>query len=394
VTHEAANDVPDFTGVLIAGKYRVRRLIGVGGMGVVWEGWHEVLGTHVAIKFIKPSYAEHPEARARFEIEARAAAMLRTKHAVQVYDYGVSEWGIPYIVMEYLVGEPLSDRLMRDGPMSARETAVVIGQAARALAKAHAAGVVHRDLKPDNIFLAQHDEPDEKHPYVVKVVDFGIAKIFESGAPVVTGPLGGPTAAGTVIGTPNFMSPEQLTVGGPPSPLSDLWSLGACAYTAVTARLPFDGDVLGEIVLKVCSSPLPSPSKINRELPVGFDAWFFRACARDPQKRFQTAEELSEALAAVCGLAAVRVGTLDEDQVQYVLKAREDAEDADLDEPSAMSPRTALLAGLVLGAAFMVGVAGLLAYRSKIESEAAGAAPAASADAGVDAAGAGGPVPR
>ncbi len=364
------SDGPALLGTVIAGKYRVEKFIGSGGMGTVWEGVHAKLGTRVAVKFIKPQYAEQPEARARFEIEARAAARLQNRHAVHVYDYGVSEGGLPYIVMEFLEGESLSDAIVSRGPLPAREVAQIIGQAARALAKAHSVGIVHRDLKPDNIFLARSEEATESLPYVVKLVDFGIAKILDD-APVDRGdgsppsPMGGPTREGTVIGTPNFMAPEQLTVGGAPGPLTDLWSLGACTFAAVTGRLPFEGDVLGDIVLKVCAAPMPIASKLNPSLPPGFDAWFARACSREPTRRFQSAEELAQALAGVCGLGRVQMATLDEDQIQYVMRPKADAEAAD-DEivvPPSMSPRVALLAGLVLGIAMMVGVLGFLAWR-------------------------------
>ena len=365
----ALSDSSGLAGSIIAGKYRVLQLIGSGGMGTVWEGVHTTLGTRVAIKFIKPQFAEQAEARARFEIEARAAAKLQTKHAVHVYDYGVTAEQLPYIVMEFLDGTSLSDAIIERGPLPEREVAQIISQAARALSKAHAAGIVHRDLKPDNIFLARTEEPVEGLPYTVKLVDFGIAKMFEE--PEAAAPneprrsMGGPTREGTVIGTPNFMAPEQLAVGGAPGPLTDLWSLGACTFAAMTARLPFEGDVLGDIVLKVCAAPIPAPSKINPAVPPGFDAWFARACSRDPAKRFQTAEELAQALAGVCGLGRIRMATLDEDQVQYVMRPQtEPLSTSDLPPPpTSMSPKTALLAGLVLGIAMMVGMLGLLAWR-------------------------------
>jgi serine/threonine-protein kinase len=223
---------------------------------------------------------------------------------------------------------------------------------------------VHRDLKPDNIFLARADEPLEGLPYVVKLVDFGIAKMFEQTADPSTPPrpMGGPTREGTVIGTPNFMAPEQLAVGGAPGPLTDLWSLGACTFAAMTGRLPFEGDVLGDIVLRVCAAPIPVPSKVFPRSPAGFDAWFARACSRDPAKRFQSAAELAQALAGVCGIGRIRMATFDEDQVQYVLRPNA-ASSPDLPSPNALSPRTALLAGLVLGIAMMVGVLGFLAWR-------------------------------
>jgi serine/threonine-protein kinase len=389
------DDGPNYEGALIAGKYRVERLIGTGGMGTVWEGRHTTLGTRVAIKFIRPNYAANQEARQRFEIEARAAAKLQSKHAVHVYDYGVTDDKLPYIVMEFLEGESLSELIMRRGPLPAQEVALIIQQASRALAKAHSTGVVHRDLKPDNIFLAKNTEDDgagptsapqlQETPYVVKLVDFGIAKIFDaslSAEAEAPAPMGGPTREGTVIGTPNFMAPEQLTVGGAPGPLTDLWSLGACTFAAMTARIPFEGEVLGDIVLKVCASPIPVPSKINPNVPQGFDAWFARACARDADKRFQTATELSEALNGVCGVGRVRVATLDEDQVQYVLRPRSQPDlisAEDIPAPGSMSPRTALLAGLVLGITIMVGLLGFLAWRDSQAQNASGGASSTSA---------------
>jgi serine/threonine-protein kinase len=376
---QQADDAPALAGAIVGDKYRVARLIGSGGMGTVWEGVHTTLGTRLAIKFIRPQFAAQPEARARFEIEARAAAKLRTKHAVHVYDYGVTPEGLPYIVMEFLEGESLSDAIIARGPLPAREVGQIIGQAARALTKAHEAGIVHRDLKPDNIFLARADEPVEGLPYLVKLVDFGIAKMFEEapapGTPAR--PMGGPTREGTVIGTPNFMAPEQLALGGAPGPLTDLWSLGACTFAAMTGRLPFEGDVLGDIVLRVCASPLPAPSKVFPHVPAGFDAWFARACSRDPAKRFQSAAELAQALAGVCGLGRIRMATLDEDQVQYVIRPNA-ASTPDLPSPNALSPRTALLAGLVLGIAMMVGMLGFLAWRDHAAPPPGGTAPTVS----------------
>jgi serine/threonine-protein kinase len=362
-----------FEGQVVGGKYQVGRLVGSGGMGTVWAGHHTGLGTRVAIKFIRPQFAERPDARRRFEIEARAAASVDSKHAVKVYDYGVTDAGLPYIVMEYLEGESLSEALIRRGPFPADESAKVIRQAARALTKAHAASIVHRDLKPDNIFLANNieSENDDGLPYVVKVVDFGIAKMLDVDRAGAKG-LKGPTQDGSVIGTPNFMSPEQLTVGGTPNPLTDIWSLGACTYAAFTARIPFEGEVLGDIVLKVCVEPLPAPSKWNPDVPEGLDAWFFRACHREPAKRFQTVEEMTDSLAKVCGLGAVKVATMAEDRVQYALKVADPSALDDLPDemPSpGMNAKTALLAGIIVGVCLMVGLVGFLAWREKQASE-------------------------
>jgi eukaryotic-like serine/threonine-protein kinase len=355
-----------FEGMLVGGKYRVGPLVGSGGMGTVWLGRHEQLGTRLAIKFIRPQFAERPDARRRFEIEARAAASVSSRHAVKVYDYGLTDRGLPYIVMEYLEGESLSEALIRRGPLPPREAAKVIAQASRALTKAHAANIVHRDLKPDNIFLATNTEGDtEGLDYVVKLVDFGIAKMLDVDGPGAGG-LKGPTQEGSVIGTPNFMSPEQLTVGGSPNALTDIWSLGACAFAAFTARIPFEGEVLGDIVLKVCVEPLPLPSRFVPDVPEGLDGWFARACHREATKRFQSVEELAEQLVMVCGLTSVRVATLTEDRVQYAIKRTSDPEVlAELDElPSGgMNAKTALLAGIVVGVSLMVLLIGFLAWR-------------------------------
>ncbi|MBX3220327.1 MAG: serine/threonine protein kinase [Labilithrix sp.] len=366
---EAAQDLaPDesFEGTIVGGKYRVGPLVGSGGMGTVWLGRHEQLGTRLAIKFIRPQFAERPDARRRFEIEARAAASVDSKHAVKVYDYGVTDKGLPYIVMEFLEGESLSEALIRRGPLPAKEAAQIIAHASKALAKAHAANIVHRDLKPDNIFLATNmdGEPGELG-YVVKLVDFGIAKMLDVDT-TGKGGLKGPTQEGSVIGTPNFMSPEQLTVGGTPNALTDIWSLGACAFAAFTARIPFEGEVLGDIVLKVCVEPLPVPSKFVADVPAGLDAWFLRACHRDAPKRFQSVDELAEQLVKVCGLGAVQVATLAEDRVQYALKPASPEAIEELDDlPSGgMNAKTALLTGIIVGVSVMVALLGFLAWRA------------------------------
>lgn len=356
-----------FEGQLVGGKYLVGNLVGCGGMGTVWAGRHVNLGTLVAIKFIRPQFAERPDARRRFEIEARAAASVKSVHAVQVYDFGTTDGGLPYIVMEFLEGESLAETVQRVGPIAAGEVAKIISQASRALSKAHKAGIVHRDLKPDNVFLATNVENAESDlPYTVKLVDFGIAKIVDE--PQGQTGLSGPTQAGSVIGTPNFMSPEQLTVGGAPDPLTDIWSLGATVYSAMIGRIPFEGEMLGDIVLKVCTAPIPVPSASNSALPAGFDAWFARACNRDRSKRFQTVEELADSLLRVCGVGAdgIETATLSEDRVQYELKSRASSEELEAlarMPAEGMSARSALLAGIIVGVALMVGVIGFFAWR-------------------------------
>lgn len=289
------NSDPPVPQGVVAGKYRLTRLLGRGGMGAVWEGTHTSLGTRVAVKFIDAEYAESPEARSRFENEARAAARLRSKHVVEVYDHGVSDDGRPFIVMEFLQGEPLDKRLDRLGRLPAKETAQIVMQVCRALSKAHAANIVHRDLKPENVFLVWDDEEGMD---VVKVVDFGIAKFNDAS-------LGSSSATrtGSVLGTPHYMSPEQARGLRSVDSRSDLWSVAVIAYRCIVGVLPFDGEAVGDLLVKLCTAPIPVPSQIAADVPPSFDAWLQRALNREPEQRFQTATQLAESLAAVCGLS-------------------------------------------------------------------------------------------
>jgi serine/threonine-protein kinase len=279
---------------IVAGKYRVTDLLGRGGMGSVWAGVHTSLGTRVAVKFIDVEHASSREARQRFENEARAAASLRSKHVVEVYDHGVTEDGRPFIVMEFLDGEPLDRRLDRVGRMHPKDAARIVGQVCRALAKAHAVGIVHRDLKPENVFLVWDDEDGAD---VAKVVDFGIAKFTDS-----VSASSSATRTGSVLGTPYYMSPEQARGLRTVDFRSDLWSVGVIVFRCLTGHLPFEGEAVGDVLVKLCTAPLPVPSQLAPDLPPGIDAWMARALSREPQGRFQTAAELASSLAALCGL--------------------------------------------------------------------------------------------
>jgi len=262
-------------------------------MGSVWEGIHVTLGNRVAIKFIETDYADNEEARTRFENEARAAAKLNSKHVVQVFDYGVMPDGRPFIVMEYLSGESLDARLERVGCMSIAETTRIITQVGRALVKAHGSGIVHRDLKPENIFLV-HDDDDGTD--IAKVVDFGIAKFTDTAMGVSSS-----TRTGSVLGTPYYMSPEQARGLRSVDFRSDLWSLGVIVFRCLTGRYPFEGEAIGDLLVKICTGPLPIPSQVA-STPPAFDAWFEKAMQRDPALRFSSAIELAEQLTFACGL--------------------------------------------------------------------------------------------
>jgi len=340
---------PDYAGTLVGGRYRVEKLLGEGAMGSVWSGRHQTLGQLVAIKFIHPKVSRSEQAVRRFATEAKAATLIKSRHAVAVHDHGVTELGQPYIVMDYLEGESLESALQRRGTLPLPEVIEIVNQAALALQAAHDAGVIHRDLKPDNIFLALDSEA-QGLGYTVKIVDFGIAKIVhEQVAQVAT------TQAGALLGTPFYMSPEALAGFAPVSPLSDVWALGACAFSALCGTIPFPGAALGDVVLRVCSAPLPVPTEHNPALPKAVDAWFARACARQPARRFQSAKALAEAL------RAVRRERMDQDVGDaYELRPREFGTleaNQELDAvPS--SPKGRMLGGILVGVALTLGVLG------------------------------------
>jgi len=275
-------------GQVIAKRYRLDAPLGRGGMAAVWRAEHLTLSSSVAIKLVPREHGANDEARARFLLEAQAAAALRGTHVVQILDYGLHHDVVPYIVMELLEGETLAQRLERQrGRLPPSQVYRILTHVARAVSKAHAIGIIHRDLKPENIFLAKNDDEE-----IAKVLDFGIAKITKQV------PLLSDTGAGTMLGTPSYMSPEQVHGNRPVDCRTDIWSMGVIAFECVCGRLPFPATARGELVLQICSDPLPIGSDIADVL-TEFDRWFERAANRDPDRRFQSAKELVEAFAAV-----------------------------------------------------------------------------------------------
>jgi serine/threonine-protein kinase len=275
--------------VVVAGKFRLKRKIGQGGMGSVWEATHLGLDIPCAVKFIEGDFVAHPEAQARFEREAKAAALVRSSHVVQILDHGVWE-NTPYIAMELLEGEDLRARLAVCRTMHPAELVPIVEQVCRVLTKAHAAQIVHRDLKPDNIFLVREDDRE-----VVKVLDFGIAKHRKT---ALDG--SGHTRTGAILGSPNYMSPEQAEGNKDVDHRSDLWSLAVIVYRAVTGVLPFDSDGLGDLIMRIVHKPIPVPSAFA-PVPPHFDAWWAKAASRDPNERFQSAREFAQSLSMALG---------------------------------------------------------------------------------------------
>jgi len=275
-------------GRVLAQRYRLVDKLGEGGMGSVWRAEHLELGTLVAVKLISEEVTKNTEALARFKREAHAAAALRSPHVVQILDYGV-DGDLPFMVMELLEGESLADRLVRRGSLGLQETSRILSQVARAVGKAHSFGVVHRDLKPDNIFLVHNDDEE-----VAKVLDFGIAKATGG----VTGSSHMMTSTGVMLGTPYYMSPEQTSGKREVDHRTDTWALAVIAYQCVVGKPPFRGDTIGGLVLAICTEDAPRPSQFAPVDPA-FDAWFLRGVQRDPDRRFQAARDLADSLRAL-----------------------------------------------------------------------------------------------
>jgi serine/threonine-protein kinase len=284
-------------GLVIAGKYRLEAEIGRGSMGTVYRAVHVTLGQRVAIKLISTEHSQSAEARKRFSVEAKAAAKLRSRHVVQVYDDGETPEGNPYIVLEYLDGETLEQRLERERDIPLLDAARIVSHVGRALARAHAQGIVHRDLKPANIFLVKSD--DDEVGWLAKVLDFGIAKLDGHGEK-------GTTQAGTVLGTPLFMSPEQVRGASSVDHRADLYSLGMCLFHMLTGEYAYYSPNYSEILVSICTEPLPLLRAKAPWVPESVEVWFQRACAKEPLERFQSADEMTEALqAAAVGGAAL-----------------------------------------------------------------------------------------
>ena len=246
-------------------RFELVRELGRGSMGTVWLAEHLTLNLRCAVKLMTREAMDDPSFAARFVVEARAIAQLNSPHVVRILDHDTHE-GTPFIAMECLQGEDLGARIKRLGRLDASATYRIVSQVANGLAKAHAAGIVHRDLKPENIFIAQDD--DWEGGEVAKLLDFGVAKMtglgsFEGAAKS--------TQAGSLVGTPAYMSPEQARGVDVVDHRSDLWSLAVVAFECLTGKLPFDGPALGEVFAKILFEPLPVPSEVDPICTTAFD---------------------------------------------------------------------------------------------------------------------------
>ena len=301
------SDLPVPLGSLLQGKYRLVEVLGGGGMGVVVTAHHEQLDRRVALKFLRPEAIHNPEAAARFGREARAASRIQSEHVVRVLDFGETENGAPFIVMEYLEGEDLSEVLERSGPLSVEVAVDYVLQACEAIAEAHAVGIVHRDLKPANLFLSHRADGS----CLVKVCDFGIAK-------AVVGELTKLTQANAFVGSPVYSAPEQARAAEAVDARADIWALGVILFELLTGKVPFEGRTVPEIVTRILSEPPPDVRSLRPELPATLAATINACLQRDVEKRLLNVAILAAELKE-CAPASSRISV---DRIARVLGDR------------------------------------------------------------------------
>jgi serine/threonine protein kinase len=272
-------------GELIDQKYRVRELIGAGGMGVVVAATHVQIGHAVALKFMRPEACQSADGVARFMREARACAQIQSEHVARLLDVGRLEGGGPYMVMELLTGTDLGVVLQTRGPLALEEAIDVVLQAGEAVAEAHRLGIVHRDLKPANLFLTQR--PDGTA--LVKVLDFGISKLSADASDTSVGL----TSSRVLIGSPRYMSPEQLNSPRDVGPAADVWAFGCILYELVTGRPAFSGETVHSIGVAISTKPAPKARTTHADLPRLVDEVIEACLEKDPAQRLRSVADLA-----------------------------------------------------------------------------------------------------
>ncbi len=289
-------DSPVKEGQVLASKYRVERVLGSGGMGVVVAAWHLELEQRVAVKFLHPLALERADTAERFRREARSAAKIRSEHVARVIDVGIMEGGIPYMVMEYLEGHDVADEMAKVGMLPIADSVDFVLQAIEALAEAHAAGIVHRDLKPANLFIATRADGTR----IVKVLDFGISKSLLGGSASELSL----TRTSVLIGSPLYMSPEQMRSAKDVDTRTDIWSLGVILYEMITGRPPYTGDSIPALCASLINDVRRSMSTLRADVPPELEDIIRHCLAKDRADRYGTVSELARALAQFGSLSS------------------------------------------------------------------------------------------
>ncbi|MDC3956806.1 protein kinase [Polyangium jinanense] len=289
MSSDSEMELPVRAGDVIAGKYRVDRVLGVGGMGAVVAAEHTDLEQRVAIKFMLEAAAKNEVGKKRFLREAQAATKLRSEHVTRMLDFGTLDDGVPYLVMELLEGKDLDEMIRAAGKLPIEEACEVVLQTCEALAEAHGRGIVHRDIKPANLFVTRRADGSP----AVKVLDFGIAKHQDPAA------LDGTalTRSNALLGSPMYMSLEQFRAAREVDARSDIWSIGVVLYKALTGTMPFVADSLGALIMVLMTEDPEPPGQRREDLPAELGEVVLRCLQKDPADRFQSVAELADALA-------------------------------------------------------------------------------------------------
>src|SRR3954471_8518333 len=287
-------------GQILAGKFRIERVLGQGGMGIVVAATHLQLEERVALKFLLPDALGNPEAVERFAREARAAVKIKSEHVARVSDVGTLEGGSPYMVMEYLHGEDLASHVQRNGAMSLPEAVEFLLQACEAIAEAHALGIVHRDLKPANLFVTRRADGSP----CIKVLDFGISKLTPTGPGA--SPERGRTKTRSIMGSPLYMSPEQMSSTRSVDMRTDIWALGVILYETLTGRVPFEAETMPQLCGMVLQDPPRPLRQLRPDLPDSLQAVVLRCLEKKRENRYANVAEFALALAPFGEPAAQR----------------------------------------------------------------------------------------
>lgn len=305
--------IPAPSGGFVAGlvfddRYLLEEVIGYGGMGQVWSATHVTTKQIVAIKVLHENVIQDEDARIRFEREAHVMESLgdMSRHITRLLEYGVLSDGVPYLIMERLIGEGLDVLLKRQKILPIPQVYTIVEQLGKALSITHAEEIIHRDIKPPNIFLCS--DPDDPEKLFVKLLDFGVVKVLSE--------VGESTLQGQIIGTPNYMSPEQLTPHARIDHRADIFAVGAIIYRCITGRVAFGKGTPQEMVRRVLHEMPPPATSINPQLPPEYDAFFARCLAKKPEERFQSIRELLDILRLLKeDLATARISLLPRDSL-------------------------------------------------------------------------------
>jgi serine/threonine-protein kinase len=352
MVHPSMSIGDSLIGTTLVGRYRVEARVGSGAMGAVYRAEQAGLGRSVALKILNRDRSVGGDTVQRFRREAQALSALHHPNTVRVFDFGATDEGLLFLAMELLEGEPLTDCMVRQGPLPVLEAVLITQQVLRSIGEAHARGIVHRDLKPDNVFLAR--VPNEAEP-IVKVLDFGIAKATDGERTIDQFE----TLDGTVFGTPRYMSPEQAA-GKPLGPRSDLYAVGIMLYELLSGRPPFvDNDAVVVMARHIREEPmLVCRAAPGQPIPASLEAVVTRSLAKHPADRFQSAEEFERALQA-CLPAAARLAKLAKRGLHDSLLAR-----------IWLAPKRKLWAGAAAAAALLLLAGSTAALLSTPDSDA------------------------